>query len=364
MTIPNPLSFRPISGPASVISHKLSLRNGGKIPQLGFGTYCLSPTDAEDAVTFALSCGYRHFDCAKAYRNEMGVGSALQSAMRTRRVRREDIFVTSKLWPTDQHPDHVEAACRESLRSLQLDYLDLYLIHWPVCLRHTGRFSTDDDKYPRHRDGKPAIDTSVTLMDTWRAMSELVEKGLVRSIGLSNCHIDQIHTVMQVGEVENLHLPVLNQVEVHPSLVDSPLAQCHGSYNMLTAAYCPLAASHRSSDASATSLLQDPLLISLSERIGYSPARILLNWNVDRNNVVLVRSSKKEHIKSNAKAARFALDDSTRMMLDSYRYVVRHQRCINPTHFTSSGEAFFKDIDAGLQREIDSLLVKRNNVPV
>lgn len=359
----NVLAFRPLAGPVAGITHRLSLSSGHTIPQLGFGTYRMPAAVATDAVAYALECGYRHVDCAKAYGNEAAVGAALAAAMRTRRARREELFVTSKLWPTDQHPDHVEAACRATLAALQLDYLDLYLIHWPVCLRHTPQWGSDADRYPRRSDGTPDLDTSVTLLDTWRAMSQLVDAGLVKSIGLANCTVAHVNALMRDATAAQLaHLPVLNQVEHHPGLVDGELLGCLGTHEILTAAYCPLGMPTRGSPPDFLPLVEDPVLQSVSEFSGFSPARILLNWSLDRNNIVLVKATKKEHIKANAKAARFTLDDRTRVVLNSFRVVVRDFRLMNPTHFSADGATpFFAAEDARLQRELVVLRQREAN---
>lgn len=356
------LNFRPMGGSVAAVSNRLSFHNGLTVPQLGFGTYRMSAAEASAAVPFALSCGYRHIDCAKAYNNEAAVGAALSQAMRSRRLPREELFLTSKLWPTDQHPDYVEAACRASLEALQVDYLDLYLVHWPVCMRHTAAWSTEEDKYPCDAEGHPAIDTSVTLLDTWCAMNNLVEKGLVKSIGLANCTAAQIKALTADANAAGLpHLPVLNQVELHPALVDGELLACHGAHRMLTGAYCPLGMPTRFTPPDFTPLLADDTVKMLSEFTGFSPARVLLNWSVDRSNVVIVKSTNKEHIKSNAKAARFALEDRARAVLESYQYVSRNFRVMNPTHFTVDRSPFFAAEDARLQKVIAARDVRQNS---
>lgn len=330
----------PPGGSRLCLTHMMPLRSGHAIPQLGFGTYRLSTTEAQAAVTYALDCGYRHIDCAKAYTNQRGVGAALSEALAARRVRREDLFVTSKLWPTDQHPDHVEAACRETMAELRLSYLDLYLVHWPVCWRHSTSFATDEDKYPKDVDGGPAVDRSVTLLDTWRAMSALVDKGLVRSIGLSNCGEDQIE---HVCSDETLNSPVINQVEFHPAHWDYKLQGCHAMFGLTTAAYSPLAMPSRHTPPGFVPIVEDDTMKLLSDRIGYSVPRILLNWNADRGNVVIVRSSKKEHIKSNAKAACFTLNQATTTFLSNYKDAVRSFRTMNPVGFVEKDKPFFDD---------------------
>ncbi|RNF10848.1 aldo/keto reductase [Trypanosoma conorhini] len=334
----NVMSFRPLGGPVLGVAHRLPLRNGQSIPQCGFGTYRMTPAEAGPSVEYAVACGFRHVDCAKAYCNQAAVGEALQRLTSTGKVRREDLFLTSKLWPTDQHPSHVEGACRETLAELRVDYLDLYLIHWPVAWRHSPQFATDDDKYPKDASGAAAVDDSVKLIDTWRAMCELVDKKLVRSIGLSNCNETHINEVMSD---ERLYAPVVNQIELHPALVQRDLLSLHGAYHIVTAAYSPLGMPSRFTPPGYKGLLTDAALQPLSEYSGFSVARVLLNWSLDMHNVVIVRSTNKEHIHSNAKAALFALSDPVRMILDRFQERVGTVRTINPTDFTRSGRSFF-----------------------
>ncbi|EPY27900.1 aldehyde reductase [Strigomonas culicis] len=336
----NYIFYRPLGGPKLAVNTLIPLSNGLHIPQLGFGTYRLPPDEAEGAVEYALECGFRHVDCAKAYCNQKSVGKALQKALKTRRVLRENLYVTSKLWPTDQRPDVVEAACRETLGELQLDYLDLYLIHWPVCWRHSPSFETDADKYPRDAQGLPLVEEGVGLADTWRAMSALVDKGLVRAIGLSNCQ--EAH-IKAIPKEEGMQPPVVNQVEFHPSWYDGEIVRVNREHQIQTAAYCPLAMPTRWTPPDYTPLVEDEVLLRISERTGFSSARVLLNWNIDKSNVVIVKASKKEHIKSNAKASGFALDDATHTILDVFYN--KHKRCrvMNPTNFTRSGKPFFSD---------------------
>ncbi|KAK7198625.1 aldo-keto reductase-like protein [Novymonas esmeraldas] len=342
-------AFRPLGGPVSGVSNRLAMRNTYTIPQLGLGTRGIAAAAVADAVACALSSGFRHIDCARAYGNEAAVGAALAQALRTRRVQRADLFIASKLCVTDQHPDHVEAACRASLSDLRLDYLDLYLVHWPVCVRRAPA--------PTGGGGGAAaagaIDTTVTLLDTWRAMSRLVDRGLVRSIGVCNCGVEEVRQLAAAAAASGsaLQAPVVNQVEQHPGHVDGDLLACHAAHDVLTVAHSPLGIA----PSPSASLLDDAVVASLSDFTGFSPARVLLNWSLDRSNVVLVGSATAAHIRSNAKAARFALDDRTRLVLDSYRHLVRHFRVVNPTELSLDGTTpFFAEADARLQRDIDA----------
>ena len=175
----------------------ITLHNGLKMPVLGLGTWKSKPGEVEQAVKKALEVGYRHIDCAFGYGNEDEVGKALHYGMTTLKIPRADIFVTSKLWNTFHKPEHVEPAFMRSLKALGLDYLDLYLIHWPIA------FANLDGKgnFPTHPDGSVIYDVETHPTDTWLAMEKLVEKGLVKSIGLSNFNSVQIQDIIDKGKV-------------------------------------------------------------------------------------------------------------------------------------------------------------------
>lgn len=389
------MHFRPLDGPKLGIRRLLPLCSGYSIPQLGLGTYRLAPAAAEEVIPIAVGSGFRHIDCAKAYNNEHSVGIGLKKAMKTRRIPRDSFFITSKLWPTDQHPDHVRRACLHSIEALGVGYLDLYLVHWPVCWKHPAKestllsipFSTEEEKYPRDPvTGAAAVDTNVSLRDTWAAMSQLVKEGLVRSIGLCNSSARDIEAVCSnrvqsspgsssplIGSSSNATTsdtatpseksrdnvagekrdssdedffapPVLNQIEFHPACHDSELVRVHIDHDMLTAAYCPLGMPTRTTPKDFKPLVNDEMLLSLSQLTGYSVPRLLLNWNLDMNNVVICKASTKAHLESNAKAAQFTLSDSVRLLLNSFPEKVRAFRVMNPENFTAEpGKRYFPE---------------------
>lgn len=336
-----------MNGPKRGIQHLIPMPNslgGHAVPQLGFGTRGLPASKAEEVIRVALEAGFRHFDCAKGFCNQKAVGAGLKKAMRSSGVPREALFITSKLWPTDQHPQHVRQACEETLAELGVGYLDTFLVHWPVCWRHSARFATEDDIYPREdAGGGAAVQEGVTLLDTWRAMCALVKSGLVRDIGVCNCRPHHIEEIVQgCGDAEEeggLPLPVMNQIEFHPACQESELVKLHKAHGMLTAAHSPLGVPPPPTTTTTTppGLLEDAVLKSLSDLTGYSVARLLLNWNLDQNNVVLSQSSHTAHIQSNAKAAQFALSDPVRLLLNSFHEKVRSCRVVNPSHFLKEG---------------------------
>ncbi|CAH8540815.1 unnamed protein product [Heterobilharzia americana] len=168
----------------------IKMNSGYSIPVVGLGTWNSPPGEVGSAVQKALEVGYRHIDCAYIYKNEAEVGAALEDAMESLQIRRDEIFITSKLWHTGHRPENVKKSCEVSLKNLRLDYLDLYLIHFPVS------FQAGAADFPTDKDNNPAFDV-VPLEDTWKAMEKLVDEGLVKSIGLSNFNKRQIETILK-----------------------------------------------------------------------------------------------------------------------------------------------------------------------
>ena len=195
---------------------RMPLNNGsGHIPALGFGTLIPDPAVTITATRDALEAGFRHFDCAERYRNEREVGEALQAGLAAARISREDIFVTTKLWNTNHRPERVEPAFNASLDRLRLNYLDLYLIHTPFA------FQPGDDQDPRDQNGNVLYDNGVTLLDTWRAMENLVDHGKCRAIGLSDVGLDEVVPIYESARIK----PAVVQVESHPYLPETELLE-------------------------------------------------------------------------------------------------------------------------------------------
>ncbi|KAK3104047.1 hypothetical protein FSP39_023980 [Pinctada imbricata] len=209
----------------------LTLPNGNQIPSVGLGTYAPRNTDKEisEAIRNAVKVGYRHFDCAALYMNEKVIGEALNKAMNDGLVKREELFITSKLWDTFHRPDLVRTALKTTLQDLKLEYLDLYLIHWPVSfLEDAGPFPKDDDGV--------MICSDVDYVDTWKSLEECVKEGLVRNIGISNFNSKQVQRVLDMCSIK----PCTNQVEVNVHFANSKLIEfCHRNGITVTS-YCPL----------------------------------------------------------------------------------------------------------------------------
>lgn len=241
------------------------------MPVLGFGTLIPDTALTISATRDALAAGFRHFDCAERYRNEIEVGEALQAGLAAEGLTREAIFVTTKLWNTNHRPERVEPAFKESLRKLQLDYLDLYLIHTPFA------FQAGDDQDPRDQDGKVIYDGGVTLLETWQAMERLVDSGKCRAIGLSDVGLKELQPIYEAARIK----PAVVQVESHPYLPETELLDFCKEKGIVLLAFAPLGHGIR------PGLLEDPVILTVAARVGKTPAQVLLAWAVQRGTALL-----------------------------------------------------------------------------
>jgi alcohol dehydrogenase (NADP+) len=251
---------------------RIPLNNGsGHMPALGFGTLIPDPALTTSATRDALEAGFRHFDCAERYRNERAVGDALQAGLADGGIAREDIFVTTKVWNTNHRPERVEPAFEASLDRLRINYLDLYLIHTPFA------FQPGDEQDPRDQDGNVLYDRDVTLLDTWRAMEGLVDKGRCRAIGLSDISLDKLLPIYEAARIK----PAVVQVESHPYLPETELLEFCKEKGIVLLAFAPLGHGMR------PGLLEDPVISTIAARIGKTTAQVLLAWAVQRGTALL-----------------------------------------------------------------------------
>jgi alcohol dehydrogenase (NADP+) len=243
----------------------------GHIPVLGFGTLIPDAAATISATRDALEAGFRHFDCAERYRNEREVGEALQAGLAALRIGREDIFVTTKLWNSNHRPERVEPAFEASLDRLDLNYLDLYLIHTPFA------FQPGDDQDPRDQDGNILYDRGVTLLDTWLAMENLVDRGRCRAIGLSDIGLSELLPLYESARIK----PAVVQVEAHPYLPETELLEFCKERGIVFLAFAPLGHGIK------PGLLEDPVILAIAARVGRTPAQVLLAWAVQRGTALL-----------------------------------------------------------------------------
>lgn len=252
---------------------KLPLRGEGwNLPALGFGTLIPDATETKVATKAALEAGFRHLDCAERYRNEEQVGEAIRQALLGGLFTRGDLFVTTKLWNSNHRPKRVRPAFEASRARLQLDYVDLYLIHTPFA------FQPGDIQDPADSDGKVIYDDGVTLMDTWRAMEELVrESGRLRAIGLSDITLERVREVFESAAIK----PAVVQVESHPYLPETELLEYCNQNGIVMQAFAPLGHGMK------PGVLEDPVITAIAKRVNQSPAQVLLAWAVQRGTAVL-----------------------------------------------------------------------------
>lgn len=251
-----------------MIVSDVTLNNGVRMPQLGFGVWQVDDDTAEKAVITALEAGYRSIDTAKIYFNEEGVGRAIRAAG----VPREELFVTTKLWNTEHEYDKALRAFDDSLAKLGLDYLDLYLIHWPV----------------------PAQDH---YTDAWRALEKLYADQRVRAIGVSNFTVQTMSRLLDEFDV----VPAVNQIELHPRFTQEELRKLHAVHDIATEAWSPL--------GQGKGLLDEPVLATVAAKHGKTPAQVVLRWHLQLGNVVIPKSVTPSRIAENLAVFDFTLDD-------------------------------------------------------
>ncbi|CAL9005013.1 unnamed protein product [Prunus brigantina] len=312
----------------------ITLNNGFKMPAVGLGVWRMEGKEIRDLIINAINIGYRHFDCAADYKNEAEVGEALAGAFSTGLVKREDLFITTKaslifnqefsfsLWNSDH--GHVVEACKDSLKKLRLDYLDLYLVHFPVATKHTGVGATAS---ALDEDGVLEIDTTISLETTWHAMEELVSMGLVRSIGISNYDIFLTRDCLAYSKVK----PAVNQIETHPYFQRDSLVKFCQKHGICVTAHTPLGGAAANSELfGSVSCLDDPVLKNLAEKYKKTVAQVVLRWGIQRNTVVIPKTSKLERLNENFQVFDFEL---TKEEMDLIKKVDRKHRTNQPAKF-------------------------------
>src|ERR1700728_1382359 len=263
---------------------KMALNNGsGAIPALGFGTLIPDPIATITATKAALEAGFRQLDASERYRNEQQVGEAIQEVFKAGKIKREEVFIATKLWNNNHRPQRAKPAFEASLKNLQLDYVDLYLIHPPFA------FQPGDEQDPRDANGNVIYDKGVTLLDTWRALECLVDEGKCKAIGLSDVSLAQTQEIYEAARIK----PAVVHVESHPYLPQWDLLDYCRKNGIVLQAFAALGHS------SKPNLLEDPVVTAIARRVDKTPAQVLLAWAIQRGTALLTTSKTPRRIKEN-----------------------------------------------------------------
>jgi alcohol dehydrogenase (NADP+) len=295
---------------------QLTFRNGDKLDILGLGTWKSKPGEVYDAVRSAIRIGYRHFDCAFIYMNEKEIGQALADAFKDGDVKRDDLWITSKLWNNSHRKEDVLPALKKTLSDLQLDHLDLYLVHWPHVFKK--EFIGASKASETHSTSE------VTHIETWKEMENAVAHGLVKHIGVCNFNIHKLKALSALATIK----PEMNQVELHPMLHQNELLEFCTQNAIHVTAYSPLGSPDRSVGMKAADepdLFALPVIIELAKKHGCTPAQIMIAWAMERGTAVIPKSVSPERQLQNFRSTSILLssEDMDRMaILDKgYRYV-------------------------------------------
>ncbi len=303
----------------------LQFSNGDPMPILGLGTWKSKPGEVYEAVKAAIRLGYRHIDCARIYGNEAEIGQALAECFQEGLVSRQDLWITSKLWNDSHAPEHVQPGLEETLADLHLDYLDLFLMHWPVALKKGASFPLSAEKMVSLDD--------IPLAATWGAMESLVDKGLCRHIGVSNFSLPKLKSLMEEAKLK----PEMNQVELHPYLQQNDLLEFCRQNGVHMTAYSPLGSPDRPDSLKAEDepvLMEDPTVAEIAHRHNISPAQVLIAWAIHRGTAVIPKSVNPKRIEQNLAAAEVSLPEQD---LAEIAKLDRHRRYVDGTIWVVEG---------------------------
>ncbi len=277
------------------------------MPPLGLGTWKLAKKECYATIRGAVACGYRHFDCAAIYKNETEIGRALSAATAAKEVKREELWLTSKLWNNAHAPRHVRPAVERSLRDLQTEYLDLFLIHWPVSFR-------PDIEHPKRAEHylEPSEER---LLETWYALEKLVKKGLIRFIGVCNYKPERLRRLTATASIS----PAVVQVECHPWLPQNELSAYCRRHGITLTAYSPLGSGDRPANIrrAGEDLLLFPPLLTLAEECRCTPAQLLLAWGLAHDRTVIPKAASPSHYRENLAAMSITLPREVLAALDN-----------------------------------------------
>jgi alcohol dehydrogenase (NADP+) len=290
--------------------------NGDHMPLLGLGTWKSRPGEVYQAVRTAINVGYRHIDCAHIYQNEQEIGKALTDAFKAGDVKRENVWITSKLWNNAHLTDDVRPALETTLQHLQLDYLDVYLMHWPVALQPGVGFPASEEDYISLEE--------IPLSTTWQAMEACAEVGLTRHIGVSNFSVQKIRQLLENCRIR----PEVNQIELQPFLAQNEMLSYCKDEHIAVTAYSPLGSPDRPSQFKSPdepSLLQNPVIEEIAAARGCSTAQVLIRWAIQRGTSVIPKSVNPERIRQNFEAQQLQLGEAEMKAISK---LDRHERVV------------------------------------
>jgi diketogulonate reductase-like aldo/keto reductase len=315
------MKARAMSSNHDLNQHRFVLNTGtGEIPALGFGTSLSDNTKTRNAVKTAVEVGFRHLDAAERYRNEAEVGAALTELFANGTVRREELFVTTKLWNNNHRPERVRPALQASLDRLGLDTVDLYLVHTPFA------FQPGDDQDPRHSHGDVIYDDGVTLAETWSAMEALVDEGLSRAIGLSDIDVGRTREIVEAARI----IPAVVEVESHPYHPQWELHELCKAHGIILLAFASLG------HGLEPRLLDDAVIVSIAQRLEKTPAQVLLAWGIQRGTAVLTGSVTPSRIRENF--------DVTALPESVVEEISEHQTRVRFNSVADGGEPGFAEV--------------------
>ena len=306
----------------------IQFKNGNTIPVVGLGTWKAQGKDVKDAVKKAIQIGYRHIDTAAVYQNESEIGAAISELIEEDVVSRSDLFITSKLWNDAHKREDVLPALLASLEKLKLDYLDLYLIHWPVAFQPGIGIPSVPEEYLSLE--------KAPLIDTWKEMIVAKNKGLARHIGVSNFSKKKLEELIAKTEI----VPEMNQIELHPLLQQNELYNfCHSNDIRLTA-YSPLGSRDRSAQMKADNepnLMELAVIAEIAKKHGISAAKVLLGWHANRGTIAIPKSTNESHLKANLEAPEIVLDKDD---MNKIAQLDKNYRFINGKFFEMPGSGY------------------------
>jgi len=306
----------------------LIFQNNDNMPIIGLGTWKSKPKEIYNAVRQAIKIGYRHIDCAAIYGNEKEIGQALKDSITAGEITREDIWITSKLWNNAHRKDHVPKALRKTLKDLGLDYLDLYLIHWPVPIK-------PEVTYPKRASDFFRPD-ELSLSETWEALESCVKKGSAKHIGVSNFSIKKLDGLMETSSIK----PEMNQIELHPFLQQNDMLKYCKKNNIFLTAYAPLGSGDRPpvlKNKDEESLLGNPVILQIAEKNSCSPAQVLIRWAMERRTAVIPKSVNPDRLAENFKSMNIELSNED---MEALSRLDKGSRYIRGDFWTTSGSPY------------------------